>query len=206
MIQKIFGFDQNTNIGLYSYATIQCAPALSEFMAESFPKQMQCLIPCAIDQDPFFRLCRDIAPKLGFPKPALLHSKFIPGLQGYGKKMSSSSEQNSTITLADSRETIKKKINKYAFSGGQVTLEEHRAKGGNCAIDVSYAYLEYFLEDDEELEKIRQDYTSGKMLTGELKKKCIDTLASFIEDFQEKRKKVTNEDVDRFMSYRKMNF
>lgn len=47
-------------------------------------------------------------------------------------------------------------INKYAFSGGRDTLEEHRQLGGNCDVDVSFQYLTFFLEDDEKLEKIRQ--------------------------------------------------
>lgn len=47
-------------------------------------------------------------------------------------------------------------INKHAFSGGKDTVEEHRKYGGNPDIDVSFMYLTFFLEDDEQLEKIRQ--------------------------------------------------
>ena len=47
---------------------------------------------------------------------------------------------------------------RYAFSGGRETLEEHRALGGNCDVDVSFQYLSFFLEDDAELERIRQEY------------------------------------------------
>ena len=47
-------------------------------------------------------------------------------------------------------------INKYAFSGGGATIEEHRAKGGNCDVDVSFQYLRFFLEDDDKLEQIRK--------------------------------------------------
>lgn len=42
---------------------------------------MPCLIPCAIDQDAYFRMTRDVAPRLGYRKPALIHSKFFPGLE-----------------------------------------------------------------------------------------------------------------------------
>jgi tryptophanyl-tRNA synthetase len=38
---------------------------------------------------------------------------------------------------------------RYAFSGGQETLEEHREKGGNADVDVAYQYLLFFMEDDE---------------------------------------------------------
>ena len=47
-------------------------------------------------------------------------------------------------------------INKYAFSGGGATIEEHKEKGGNCEVDVSYQCLSFFLEDDQKLEKIRK--------------------------------------------------
>lgn len=30
------------------------------------------------------------------------------------------------------------------------------AKGGNCDVDVSFQLLRYFLDDDDELEKIRK--------------------------------------------------
>ena len=47
-------------------------------------------------------------------------------------------------------------INKYAFSGGQETVEKHRELGGNCEVDIAYQYLRYFLEDDDRLEEIRK--------------------------------------------------
>ena len=47
-------------------------------------------------------------------------------------------------------------INKYAFSGGGASVEEHREKGGNCDIDISFQYLTFFLEDDERLAQIRE--------------------------------------------------
>lgn len=66
----------------------------------------------------------------------------------------SSSDPNSAIFLTDSPKKIKKKINKYAFSGGQVDVETHRKLGANLEVDVSYKYLQFFMEDDKELEKI----------------------------------------------------
>ncbi len=41
----------------------------------------RCLIPCAIDQDPYFRMTRDVAPRMGHHKPALIESRFFPALQ-----------------------------------------------------------------------------------------------------------------------------
>merc|ERR1739848_227120 len=121
--------------------------------------KMACLIPCAIDQDPYFRVTRDIAHKLvpsDHPlkgKPSLIHSKFFPPLQGVEGKMSGS-DQNSAVYLTDTPEQIEKKIMKHALSGGQKTSEMQREKGANLEVDVPYQWLRFFLEDDEELAKI----------------------------------------------------
>jgi tryptophanyl-tRNA synthetase len=122
-----------------------------------------CLIPCAIDQDPYFRLTREVAARLKYKKPALIHAKFIPSLLGAQSKMSASQDSTS-IFMTDTAAQIKNKINKYAFSGGQVTTEDHRRVGGDPDVDVSFQYLTFFLESDEELEKIRTvsiDPTNG---------------------------------------------
>lgn len=100
-------------------------------------------------------MTRDVAPRLGLPKPALLHSVFFPALQGAKSKMSAS-DPNSSIFLTDTPKQIKDKINKYAFSGGGETVEEHRKNGGNCDVDVSYQYLRFFMDDDARLEEIRR--------------------------------------------------
>ena len=47
-------------------------------------------------------------------------------------------------------------INKYAFSGGQDTIEKHRELGGDCSLDVSYQYLYFFLDDTDRLKEIER--------------------------------------------------
>ena len=47
-------------------------------------------------------------------------------------------------------------INKYAFSGGKDTVEEHRKCGGDTSVDIAYKYLTFFLEDDEKLKQIEE--------------------------------------------------
>ncbi|XP_029453804.1 tryptophan--tRNA ligase, cytoplasmic isoform X1 [Rhinatrema bivittatum] len=206
-VKGIFGFTDSDCIGKISFPAIQAAPSFSTSFPEIFKdrKGIQCLIPCAIDQDPYFRMTRDVAPRIGYPKPALLHSTFFPALQGAQTKMSAS-DPNSSIFLTDTPKQIKNKINKHAFSGGKDTIEDHRKYGGNCDVDVSYMYLTFFLEDDEKLEQIQKDYTSGALLTGELKKLLIETLQPMISAHQERRKQITNETVKKFMTPRKLAF
>ncbi|MEC9138941.1 MAG: tryptophan--tRNA ligase, partial [Candidatus Thermoplasmatota archaeon] len=103
---------------------------------------------------------------MGLMQPSSTYHQFAVGMTG-GKM--SSSQPETTIFLNDSMKSIEKKI-KASFSGGQSTIEEHRSKGGNPEIDVAYQYLRYFFEeDDNELNKIREEYISGELLTGEIK-------------------------------------
>jgi tryptophanyl-tRNA synthetase len=163
-------------------------PQLREFEGSGIPV----LVPVGIDQDPHLRLARDLSKRINnysedkFIQLSSTYHLFMPGLSG-GKM--SSSESNSYIALTDSPSDIKNKINKYAFSGGQATLEEHRKKGGNPDVDVSFQYLKFFFEDnDKKLEQIEKDYKSGKLLTGELKKYTIERITDFLQKHQERRK------------------
>ena len=177
----VFGFTNETNIGMIFYTSLQSAPC--------FIEDKPVLIPLGVDQDPHFRITRDVAPKIGKHKPALIHNIMIPGLEGPGGKMSASSE-NGTVYTTDTAKVVKNKINKYAFSGGQPDIEQHRKLGGNPDIDVSYQYLRIFFEpDDNKLKSIYEDYKSGKMLTGELKAILIEKINAFLEIHQEKREK-----------------
>ena len=81
----------------------------------------------------------------------------------------------------------------------QPTIEEHKAKGGNPDIDVSFQYLKIFEQDDKKLEQIYNDYKSGKLLTGELKKYTIDKINSFLKEHQKKLSSITQKDIDKYL-------
>jgi len=206
--KAIFGFTDSHNIGQHAFPAIQAAPAFSAVFPFIFGSdaRRRCLIPCAIDQDPYFRLTRDVAPRvLGHPKPALIHSQFFPALQGPGTKMSAS-DPLSAIFLTDTPDQIREKIMNHAFSGGAVSAEEHRKVGANLAVDVSFQYLNFFLEDDAQLEHIGREYGSGRMLTGEVKEILIKQLCKMVVQHQLARSAITASVVDSFMSARKLYF
>ncbi|EKJ77183.1 hypothetical protein ACHAPM_003987 [Fusarium culmorum] len=217
-VRGAFGFNESSNIGKIFFPSVQCVAAFATSYPEIWSDEpattrtkalgkIQCLIPMGIDQDPYFRLVRDNAHRMKnpSPKPALIHSKFLTALQGAGGKMSSSNP-NSAIFMTDTAKQIKNKINKFAFSGGRETLEEHREKGGNPDVDVAYIYLTYFEDDDEKLQKVYDDYKSGSLLTGELKKMAIESLQPVVQSFQERRAAVTDEVLESFMKPRKLQW
>ena len=54
-------------------------------------------------------MSRDIAPRLGLPKPCMMYSTFLPALQGAQTKMSAS-DMNSAIYLTDTNKKVKDKV------------------------------------------------------------------------------------------------
>jgi len=142
------------------------------------------VVPVGVDQDPHIRLARDIAKRVGLKPFSSTYHVFLPGLKG-GKM--SSSDPTSFVALTDTPKEIKSKINKYAFSGGRDTVEEHRKLGGNPDIDVSYQWLTFFEEDDAKLADIYNRYKSGELLSGELKAILIEKLTAILSAHQEKR-------------------
>ncbi|KAI1166297.1 tryptophanyl-tRNA synthetase [Nemania serpens] len=209
--KAVFGFNESTNIGKIHFASIQGSTAFATTFPHIFgddekeTAKIPCLIPCAIDQDPYFRLTRDCATRLKYAKPSLIHSRFLDALQGPGSKMSASID-TSAIFMKDTPNQIKNKINKYAFSGGQETAEQQRELGGNPDVDVAYQYLQFFMEDDEELAKLGQDYREGKLMTGELKAICIKHLQEYVVAFQKRRTDATDDVVKHFMSTRPLKW
>lgn len=199
----IFGFAGEDHIGKISFPPVQAAPSFPTSFPHLFsPKDNpRCLIPCAIDQDPYFRMTRDVAPRLGYHKPALIESSFFPALQGETGKMSAS-DPTSAIYVTDTAKIIKNKVNKYAFSGGQDTIEKHRELGANLEVDIPVKYLGFFLDDDDELDKIKKRYGKGEMLTGEVKMRLIEVLTELVERHKMARAAVTDEMVDAFMAVR----
>ncbi|MBI2133283.1 tryptophan--tRNA ligase [Candidatus Woesearchaeota archaeon] len=184
--KAVFGFNDSDNVGELFFTSVQSVPAFLPSAIKG--KNMPCIIPHAIDQDAHFRVSRDILPKIGHYKPASIHCSFLPPLSGTGGKMSASVAE-SAIYTTDPPEIVEKKIRKYAFSGGKDTVAEHRLKGGNPEIDVSYQWLRFFEESDEKLKRIRDDYKSGALLTGELKQVLIEKINAFLKHHQERREK-----------------
>ena len=273
-----FGFEGSSNVGQSAFPAIQAAPSFPSSFPIPLSKtprsdHMACLIPCAIDQDPYFRVTRDIAHKIApktHPlrgKPALVHSKFFPPLQGALGKMSASARAasretfagivappwrttspgsrrrrgrwfdgaadrvltargrsapsrrhrdpldrrgaagntDSAIFLTDSDDEIKRKITTHAFSGGRETAKLQRELGADLELDVSFQWLRFFLEDDDELALIEREYGSG---TGEywntaaVKTRLIVELQKLVQEHKKRRDVLTDADVDKWMAVR----
>jgi tryptophanyl-tRNA synthetase len=182
-VKAALGLTNDKNIGQSFYAAMQASHILYPTQKYKLPS----LVVVGIDQDVFIKLSRDVAYKLKLEKPGSIMSKFMPSLQGKAKM--SASDESSAIYTTDSPKEIEKKL-KRAFSGGKETIEEHKKHGGNPDVDVCFQYLNLFLEDSEKkLQKIHKDYSSGKMLTSELKEYTIKKAQNFLKEHQKEREK-----------------
>ena len=188
--KAVFGFTHETNIGLIFYPAYQIVP--------TFFEKKRALIPCGIDQDPYWRIQRDIAESMGYYKASAIHSRFFPPLEGVKGKMSSS-KPHTAIWLTDDEKTVEKKIMKYAFSGGKPTIEEHRKYGADLSIDIPYIWLSMFFEkDDEKLREIGEAYRKGEMLSGEIKHILAERINEYLRKHRERRKRVEKR-IEQFM-------
>ena len=91
-------------------------------------------------------------------------------------------------------------MNKSAVSGGRLTVKERREKGGDVDEDISWKWLNFFMDDLEELKAIGDAYGSGAMLSGEIKKNLVECLTPMIVAHQEARARVTDAVVDQLFS------
>lgn len=183
--KAVFGFKNENNIGIIFFPAMQAAPCFLPSIEKG--KNVPCLIPAAIDQDPYWRIARDVAPKLGFYKPAQIHSIFVPGL-GAGGKMSSS-EPSTCIFTTDSPDEVHKKI-MNAFTGGKETKEKQMKEGGEPDKCMVYQYFFLLFEpDDEKLVELYTKCRSGKILCGQCKLILSERVQKFILEHQKKREK-----------------
>ena len=183
--RAVFGFDASANIGMIFFTSMQSAPAFLPSILEG--RNVPVLIPCAIDQDPHFRIARDAAPKMGYYKPALMYSRFFPSLLGLDK-MSASLPETSIFTT-DTPDEARKKISN-AFTGGRTTVKEQEELGGVPDICAVYQYSFYLFEkDDRRALELRQECLRGARACGECKTQLAAKVVGFLKRHQAARER-----------------
>ena len=192
--KAVFGFSSSTNIGMIGFPPVQATPCFLPSLIEGKPTPV--LIPAAIDQDPYWRMTRDVAEKMGFYKPAQIHSKFLPSLDSRGGKMSSSKPETAIFTT-DEPEVIEKKVSS-AFTGGQATVALQRLYGGNALGCPVFWYLRYFFDDEKESDERFVKCISGNLLCGECKSDLARESKSFISTLK-KRRESAKDSIEKYM-------
>ena len=116
----------------------------------------------------------------------------------------SASLADTAVYVTDTPKQVKTKVNKYAYSGGRQTVEEHRRLGGDPDVDVAFQWISFFEEDDEKVEALREGYRRGEILSGEMKAEVIALLNGMIQGYQERKAQIDDDTVRRFMTPRKL--
>jgi tryptophanyl-tRNA synthetase len=152
---------------------------------EKHEKSIPGIIPVGIDQEPHIRLCRDYQNRIQstqrFIPISSIYHKFMPAMTGQAKM--SKSNPKGGIFLPEDKKVVEKVI-KSAFTGGRATLEEQRRLGAEVDKDMVFELLkQHLIESDKELEKIRMEYASGKMLSGEIKQLAVEKMNKFLDAF-----------------------
>ena len=164
---------------------------VGDILFPQLDKPMPCIVPVGIDQDPHIRLTRDITKRFTsryhFIPPSGIYHKYTPSLDGSLKM--SKSKPESCIEIPEDVHSVSRKI-KGAFSGGRGSISEHRKKGAIISQDMPFEFLkQHFLDNDKELQRIYDDYISGKLLSSEVKEITIEKMTSFMKDFEKKLSK-----------------
>ena len=170
---------------------ISALTQVGDILFPQLKERMPGVIPVGIDQDPHIRLTRDIVKrtrsKYNFFPPAGLYHKYTPSLDG--KLKMSKSRPGSFIELPENPKDACRKIRK-ALSGGRKTLAEQKKFGAVVEKDVPFELLkQHLIKDDKKLQKIYQDYKSGKMLTKEIKDIACEEITKFMNKLEKEMKK-----------------
>lgn len=168
---------------------------------------MHGVIPVGLDQDPHIRLCRDYVDRTDYFKfkPIIgMYIRDVPSLRGEGK-MSKSDPYSAIFIPEDDFTVLRRKVFK-AFSGGANSLAEQRTRGADLSRDVPFKILQFIHRDDGELNRIAEDYSTGRIISGEIKEYLFNYLKEFMteirEKFEEARELVRKRELKIIKSYR----
>lgn len=208
-VTAAFGVAGGDASGRVFFASVQAAAALSacfpHIERDGGGAPVRCLIPAGVDQDPYFRVCRDIAGRMRprMPKPSCVYSKFLPGLRGVHTKMSSS-VAGSAVFLDATDKAVRRLVNR-SVTGGRATAEEQERLGADLDADVPLAVLRFFLEDDDELARVERLYGPGdlapgerRLSSGDIKRRAADVIVALTAAFRRRRAALTDADMAAF--------
>ncbi|MHA1200767.1 MAG: tryptophan--tRNA ligase [Candidatus Heimdallarchaeaceae archaeon] len=193
-VKAALGLTGEENVGTSYYTFIQAAHILQPTVDHDLPV----VVPIGLDQDVYMRLTRDISRRRKITLPGSLYIKYLKGLTG-GPMSSSITE--TCVFLRDEPEVIKKKI-MNALTGGRATIKEQRELGANPYICTVFDWFKkYFVEDDEELQKIEAGCKSGDLICGlDCKPKLIKMILNYQEGYN-RRKKDVIKNIDKYFDH-----
>jgi tryptophanyl-tRNA synthetase len=201
---------QNVNAGLLTYPVLQAADILLHRATN---------VPVGKDQEQHLEIARNYVNRFNqryggdvFPEPYAFNFgeelAKVPSLDGAGK-MSKSENQMATLYLADSDDTIRKKISKAKTdsSGGAAVktdgtsdaaaISEGAQEESLLSMPVSVANLFQLLKlvsPADTYDKFQTDYQAGTIRYGDMKKELSEGMVQFISPIREKAEAIRNDE------------
>jgi tryptophanyl-tRNA synthetase len=192
---------QNVNAGLLTYPVLQAADILLHRAT---------LVPVGKDQEQHLEIARNYSNRFNqrygevFPEPYAFNFgeqlARVPSLDGAGK-MSKSENQNATLYLADSDDTIRKKISKaktesgVTAGDGGVVPDDREAEAGRPKSEAvaNLFQLLRLVSIPEVVQKFEADYEAGTIRYGDMKKELGEAMVAFIAPIREKAEAIRHD-------------
>jgi tryptophanyl-tRNA synthetase len=194
---------QNVNAGLLTYPVLQAADILLHRAT---------LVPVGKDQEQHLEIARNYSNRFNqrygevFPEPYAFNFgeqlARVPSLDGAGK-MSKSENQNATLYLADSDDTIRKKISKAKTESGSgvtagdggVAPDDREAEAGRSKTEAvaNLFQLLRLVSIPEVVQKFEADYEAGTIRYGDMKKELGEAMVAFIAPIREKAEAIRHD-------------
>ena len=154
------------------------------------------LVIDGIGGDVYVRMARNLADQFGLVKPSALYLRMMRGLTTYDDPGTGSAIEVMTnavpqgrITYDDSPEDVRRRIGR-AYTGGQPTLAEQRAKGGNpdpriCSVSSIHAF--HATPEPDAYAALQESCRSGELLCGRCKASATHNLLEYLQWHRQKR-------------------
>jgi tryptophanyl-tRNA synthetase len=179
---KLRQFERDIPAGFLCYPAAQAAD-ITGFKATH--------VPVGDDQMPMIELAVEIVRRINrlakttIPEPDVVLSSVtrLPGIDGQAK---ASKSLGNAIFLSDTDDAIKKKVKNMFTDPGHLLISDPGKIEGN----VTFAYLDAFHPNKEEVEALKEHYKRGGLGDGTVKKLLTETLISVIEPIRKRREEV----------------
>lgn len=180
---------ENVNAGLLTYPVLMAADILIHRAK---------LVPVGKDQEQHLEMTRTFANRFNhrytevFPEPHAFNFGEqllkVPSLDGAGK-MSKSENENATVYLADSDDTIRKKIMKAKTDAGPTQPNMEKPDYITNIFD-----LMRLVSAQEVIEKFEADYNNCTIRYGDMKKQLAEDMVNFVAPIREKARAIREDE------------
>lgn len=180
----------NINAGLLTYPVLMAADIIIHKATK---------VPVGKDQEQHLEMARTFGNRFNriykqdiFPEPYAFNYGTelikIPGLQG-GGKMSKSDGENNVINLADSPDTIRKKMSKAVTDTGPTEPNSTPTVPVQNLFDIMK-----YVSDENTLAHFENAYATCTIRYGDLKKQLAEDLIAFLTPIREKIESIKNDE------------